>query len=488
MFRRSLRARILILTLSVEVVTLIAFGAVAYHRSRKQLLDSLDDQIRDEIDIVVNLMGPRVSGDPGSSGHQAISRFIGLQRHDLYQIMLSGGEVISKSTPLGTDILQVPQDIRTHLQSGKDEGFDLRWRGNAYRARLYLADDGAGPPPEAKAAGKSAPTGHQRYFVLLAKERKDLDGRLERLLRYIAAIGATVLLISTIAFWILVRWGLHPVTQLSREVESVAPQNLEYRVDSENLPRDLRALGISINGFIERLEKAFGHEKQFVADAAHELCTPIALLKSNIQSALLGSPDAVADRRSLEELLGDVERLEHLTNSLLALSEAESGEGAPAHREDIRLQAYLASLAAQFEHAARLQNVSLELESREDAVVRADRTTLDRVFANLLDNAIKHNRPGGKARLSIRRSGEGCEVWVADDGPGVPPEDAPHLFERFFRVDKSRSRERGGAGLGLAIAKSLCESQGAEIFYRPGERAGSIFVVRFPSVSEAPIA
>jgi signal transduction histidine kinase len=488
MRRWSLRFRILFLTLCVEVVTLLAFTAVAYYRSRSELLDALDDDLRKECATLARLVDAGMNGDPsGADGMtQVTARIVRLSRHDLYQITFSDGQVIAKSPRLGDDLLDLPHGIGDSLEPGKSRGFDFAWDGDVYRGRLMRAgsDDKSATTDTLVSNGTNVQKPRE-FFVLLAQPSEVLDNRLNDLLIYITAIGATALLVSAIALWIVARWGISPVTRLSSEVESVAPPHLSYRVNADRLPRDLRALGVSINGFIERLEKAFAHEKQFVADASHELGTPIALLKSNIQSALLGPPEPAADRRSLQELLNDVERLEHLSNSLLALSEAEAAGGDLASREKIALRPYLESLVVQFGHSADQRGVSLEVEGRENAVVRANRTVLDRILANLIENAIKYNRPGGKARLSVHREAMSVEIWVADDGPGVPAADVPNLFERFFRVDKSRSRERGGAGLGLAIAKSLCESQGAEISYRPGKKCGSIFIVRFPLVASA---
>ncbi|MCX8037971.1 MAG: HAMP domain-containing histidine kinase [Candidatus Sumerlaeia bacterium] len=474
MSRWSLRLRILVLTLAVETATLVFFGAVAYNRSRKQLLDSLDDQIRDEIETIVQLAGAEArEGGAESPAVKGLLRLFSTERSILFQIRALDGRVLVQSPRLNGEGLVIPQELLSALLPGESDFLDLQWRDNVYRTRVARE-------------AVQLPSGKQEFFAVVAKSRRDVNGRLERLLKYNSLIGATTLVVSAIALWIVAGIGLAPVRRLSGEVESVAPRHLDYRVNCDQLPSDLRTLGVSINGFIERLAQAFAHEKQFVADAAHELCTPIALLKSNIQSALLSPPDPVADRKSLEELLSDVERLEHLTNSLLALSEAEAAGGARAEREMVELPAYLESLVAQYEPVARQAGVTLVLEPMPPVSLQADRTMLDRVLGNLIDNAIKHNRAGGKAVVSVHVLERAVEICVADTGPGVPPEDAPKLFERFFRVDKSRSRQRGGAGLGLAIAKSLCDAQGAEICYRPGETCGSVFVVRMPRTEPAP--
>jgi two-component system sensor histidine kinase VicK len=154
--------------------------------------------------------------------------------------------------------------------------------------------------------------------------------------------------------------------------------------------------------------------------------------------------------------------------------------------EEIVLAPLLDSLARQFEQDAGRRGISVLIEDSDAAVVKADSNAIERILVNLIDNAIKHGRSGGTVRLSVRRCGEHCEIRVADDGPGIPEEDIPRLFERFFRVDKSRSRAVGGAGLGLAIARSLCESQGGNIRYEQREGGGSVFIVRLPSAPPHP--
>jgi len=469
------------LTLSVEVVTLVAFGAVAFHRSRRQLGDWLDDVLRGHSETLAGLTNAALDEDPPdiASIEQALGGFGGLRHPELFQITTPDGRVIAKSRRLGDGDLEAPEQVKVALEPGKGAGFDMTWDNEPYRARLLRATS-TRPLPGPGAAAKIQTGQEREFYVAVAESREELNSRLRQMLEYIAEIGAAVLLVSVIALWHLGRWGLLPVSRLSSEVGGVAPSSLEYRVKTDELPPDLRSLGLSINGFIERLKEAFDREKQFVADAAHELGTPIALLKSNIQSALLGPLNAASYRHSLEELLGDVERLEHLSNSLLALSEAEAGVGGADSQETIELRPYLVSLVEQFSSVGQQSAVTLAFEGDQNAFVTGNRTALDRVFGNLLDNAIKHSHQGGRVSVSIQPDGEMCEIWVADDGPGIPPEDVPYLFERFYRVDKSRSRARGGVGLGLAIVRSLCESQGGEIFYRPRPTGGSIFVVRLP--------
>ncbi|KPL06165.1 hypothetical protein AMJ85_10505 [candidate division BRC1 bacterium SM23_51] len=474
MSRLSLRLRILILTLVVESLTLATLSAFICHRAQTQFLDSFDETLENESKVLASVLAPSAGGEGKQTDQLARIRehYAGFHRRELYQVVSSDGRVVVKSPKLGDQVLEVPPEILDGLRPGKGRAFDL-WRGgDHYRAWVSRV-----AAPAANAARSDA----RELFVVCAAMRETLNDRLGDLRKYALIIGAAFLLMSIVALWFLTRWGVRPVGQLSQAVGSVTADNLQYRVDLERLPSDLRTLGTSINGFIARLERAFAREREFAANAAHELSTPVSLLKVNVQSALLHEPDAAKDRRSLEELLTDIERLERLADALLTLSEAESAPmGGADDREEIAVRPFLESMTAHFDQDACRHGVSLDLTGSNDVIVRADVAVLERILTNLIDNAIKHSRRGGTVWLSARRTNEGCEIRIADKGPGIPEKDAPLLFERFFRVDKSRSRDRGGAGLGLAITKALCESQGANIRYEPREGGGSVFVVQVP--------
>jgi len=487
MSRHSLRFRILLLTLGVEVVTLVTFGAIAYHRSRAQLLDTLDNLLRNETETLASLLETDSNGRFALPPERmsALHHFTEFPRHDLYQVTFDDWRIIAKSPRLGDDRLAVPPQIADRLKPGKGRCYSFEWDGKSYRGRLLKVKKKVADGTAAPGANRGRPprVKERTIFILYAEPTEDFKERLADVLEYMFYIGAAILLLSAVALWLLARLGLLPLIRLSREVATIGPDNLEYRIATEQLPKDLRSLADAINGFIKRLEKAFSRERQFAADVAHELCTPVALLKSNIQAALLAPRDPVADRKSLEELLADTERLERLTDSLLTLAEAESGVAEKTNREEIEVRSYLGSILARFEQAASQRGITLHIKESEGCKIWAESTALERILANIIDNAIKHNREGGNVWLSVGRDGNDCEIAIEDDGPGIPEDEVPHLFERFYRVDKSRSRRRGGAGLGLAIVKSLCTTQGASIRYEARDGGGSRFIVRFPIVA-----
>jgi signal transduction histidine kinase len=235
---------------------------------------------------------------------------------------------------------------------------------------------------------------------------------------------------------------------------------------------------------ISRLEDALRGSKQFVADASHELRTPLTVMRGELESLAQDGRLARETREALGSVLEEVERLAEIVESLFALSRLDAGE---AHSEWLRfdLAELAATTAEQMSLLATDKNVLVECESTPGVTVEGDRARLKQVIVNLLDNAIKYTPSGGRVRLSVRREEGFAVLDVADNGVGIAPEALPHVFQRFYRVDGSRSREQGGAGLGLAIVKSICTAHGAEVEVVSSPGQGSRFRMRQPLAGEA---
>jgi len=240
---------------------------------------------------------------------------------------------------------------------------------------------------------------------------------------------------------------------------------------------ELERLSISINHMIARLEDSFQSSKQFVADASHELRTPLTVLRGELEGLAQDTQLKPQTRETLGSMLEEVDRLAEIVEGLLALSRLDAGE---AHSEWVRFD--LAELAAttadQMSLLAEDKNITVVCEATSGVNVEGDRARMKQVVVNLLDNAIKYTPNGGRVRLNIKTE-DGCAVLdVADDGIGIPQDALPHVFKRFYRVDGSRSRDQGGAGLGLSIVKSICAAHGAQVEVASVPGKGSRFRVR----------
>ena len=293
------------------------------------------------------------------------------------------------------------------------------------------------------------------------------------------AVGLPVAVAVAVAGgFILVRRSLEPVERMAAKAEEITQHSLSERLPVVESGDELERLSISLNHMISRLEDALRGSKQFVADASHELRTPLTVMRGELESLAQDGRLARETREALGSVLEEVERLAEIVESLFALSRFDAGEAGAWQRFDLAELA--ATTAEQMSLLATDKQIRVECESTPGVTVRGDRARLKQVIVNLLDNAIKYTPDGGRVTLRVRREGAQAVLEVTDTGIGIPPEALPHVFKRFFRVDGSRSREQGGAGLGLSIVKSICAAHGAEVevLSTPGE--GSTFRVRQP--------
>jgi signal transduction histidine kinase len=230
---------------------------------------------------------------------------------------------------------------------------------------------------------------------------------------------------------------------------------------------------------INRLEEAVQSSKRFVADASHELRTPLTVMRGELESLMAGRELSSRIRETLGSLLEEVDRLAAVVEGLLALSRLDAGE---ARSEWVRfdLGELVAITADQMSLLAEDKDIAVTCEAARQVLVDGDRSRMKQVVVNLLDNAIKYCPKGSSVRLSVAPEDGQAVFEVADTGPGIPGEALPHVFERFFRVERSRTREQGGAGLGLSIVKSICDAHGAHLDVQSSPELGSRFRIRLP--------
>jgi heavy metal sensor kinase len=273
-------------------------------------------------------------------------------------------------------------------------------------------------------------------------------------------------------------FALRPVDQMTRTARRITAEDLSERVEQRGTGDELDRLAETMNGMLERLEQAFAQTRRFAADAAHELRTPLAALRGGIEVALRGARSPEEYRRVLVSSLEEVERLIRLSEDLLLLSRSAAGPE-PA-RAPVELEPLLLEV---FDAGARLgqaAGVSVRVETAVPVSVRGEANALRRALLNLVENAIKYTPAGGKVELALVPDDGWAVVTVSDTGIGVAPADVERIFEPFVRLDTARTRDTGGAGLGLAIARSIVVAHGGTLGVesRPGE--GSRFTIRLP--------
>jgi len=313
-------------------------------------------------------------------------------------------------------------------------------------------------------------------WVTIARPIEEVDESLNKLaLVFSIAILGTVLLIGLGSYFIT-RRVLSPITLITRKANQISHTNLNERIEGVQSNDELGALANTLNGLLDRLQKAFRSQQQFLADAAHELKTPLAVLRAHWEEEL-NNTQLQANLR--EKLARDVEllsRLNHLINSLLLLSKTEN-VSADFSFEPIVLEEVLREVVSDASVLAVAKNQTIEMVHLDSGIILGDRDRLYQMFFNIVENAIKYTPEDGQIKIETTQRNGRVEISVADNGPGIPAEDLPHLFDRFYRVKKDRSRETGGSGLGLAISRLIAKIHGGKITVKSEVGKGSRFEI-----------
>jgi heavy metal sensor kinase len=323
--------------------------------------------------------------------------------------------------------------------------------------------------------------GELKYIIQVVTTLEFVDTSLRNFRSNIVQAIPLVLLLGALGGWLLARGSLKPIGEVTRTTRRITASNLTERIGLHHTGDELDELIMTINDMIARIEDAFKRIMQFTADASHELRTPLCSMKGEIEVALSQERNAEEYRRTLIDCGERLEELVKLLNGLLLLARADSGEEV-VHSAPLALGELLINLSDFFDPLARQKDITLSLESVEDARVMGDKTLLLQLFTNLIDNAIKYTPEGGKITLKMNTDSKMVEISVVDTGIGIPEDDLPHIFKRFYRVDQSRSREAGGSGLGLSICHFIVEAHHGSIKVESEVNRGSIFTVYLPKM------
>jgi heavy metal sensor kinase len=293
-------------------------------------------------------------------------------------------------------------------------------------------------------------------------------------------LGVPVLVLVAVGGGLfLVGRALGPVVKIAQSAEEITLSDLNERLPLTQTGDELEHLSLALNRMIGRLSEAFEQNRRFLADASHELRTPLAALRGEMESLVeqTAALPELSDRAG--SALEEVDRLSKIVDALFAISRLDAGE---AQQEWARfdLAPLAASTTEQMSLLAEDKGVTVACNVQDHVNVEGDRARIKQVVVNLLDNAIKYTPVGGSIRLDVHAREDKAVLEVADTGIGIPAGALPHIFERFFRVDKARSRDAGGAGLGLAIVKSICTAHGGRVCVESCECQGSRFTVELP--------
>ena len=396
------------------------------------------------------------------------------------------------SAPLGTNLPIPPQDAASYESGGSGDWYYAIW---LREGRNVIRSPGAPPDiPEPARPDLRAPDPVLRtrgdlreacafagrgVLVLVGHSTVADLQRLHRIAWLTASAAGMILALGLLGGRWLVGLSLRPIADISAAASKIAGGNLSERVAVQDTDSELGELAAVLNATFARLEAAFTQQARFTADAAHELRTPLSVLLTHTQNALAIRCPCEDHHEALEACQRAAQRMRALTESLLWLARLESGAQA-LKKVRFDLAERVSECAALVRPLAEKRRIALHAELIPAACV-GDPGQIDQVVTNLLTNAIDHSIEGGEVRVSTEVVPGCVRLVVADNGSGIAPDDLPHVFERFYRADKSRSRISGGTGLGLAITKAIVEAHAGSIGVTSEPGQGARFTASFPA-------
>ena len=463
----SIQRRLIAAVIISQLLLAIGLVSVAVYFIRRELRQAFDAQLNGRAMSVAALV--RYSEDeppklifeddlvppPLERGHP-----------DLYRVT-SRGRQIAQSPNWSPELRPFATTKRRHVNFVRD---GIRYRAVRLENIPVLDQEGDTPSTDVLTVIYATPTFEVTRAITYAGI-------------YTAAGSAVLLLITVgLAVWRL-RRGLRPLAELAASASAISTANWE--LDPSEAARkttELVPLTQAMTTMLEGLHRAFTQQREFLANAAHELKTPVAILKSTLQSLLQRPRQAEEYCAGLEQALDDMARLEKLLHSMLRLARAEQW-AAGSVRRDLELVDVAATCESAIERlapVARARKVTLEFSKSGAMPLRADAEDLELIWSNLLENAIRFSPAGGRVCLRLCANGGQGLVEVEDHGPGMSEAELAHIFERFHRGDASRARDTGGYGLGLAISKALIEAYSGTITPRSAPGHGTCMMVTVP--------
>jgi heavy metal sensor kinase len=460
-FWRTLRFRFALWVTALLLVAIALFGVLVYTNLRASLLAGIDDTLR-------------------LSATQSIAT-----------IDLENGQVNFADIPAGGSAADGAQERGLTIRILGPDGTPLEASGPYIHLPVGAASMTAASDGHTSMATVLDPTGSDRVRVYtepivenqqlvgviqVAQSLGNMDDTLSRLVAAILLSAPLLIGLAGAGGYLLAARALTPIDRMTRTARRITAQDLSARIALPETDDEVGRLAATLDHMIRRLDTAFRRERQFTSDASHELRTPLAAMQAIISVTRQERRSPQDYEQALDDLAEETDRLRTLTENLLSLARGDAKEALALERVD--LSTLLADLCDSLRPLAREKGLALDCDVGDGISLEADRDGLVRVFVNLLDNAIKYTA-NGNITVTIRRPVQRMvEVSIADTGSGISAQDLPHIFERFYRVSKSRAAR--GSGLGLAIAAQIVHTHGGQIDASSVVGAGTVLTVRLP--------
>jgi heavy metal sensor kinase len=428
---KTLRGRVTLWSVAIVTIALVLFGAAAAWNLRHELFENLDHEIKAEASDFFTAIQQR--GVDWSNPQSVEMLFAQSKRFPYVEIHDAAGRLLYRSQNLANQGV-FPTEPRKKLHN-------LTWNGRTVRFGVFEAGG---------------------ITLALGKETGETNETLADLIAgYLLALPLVVIAVGLGGWWIADR-AVAPVKAIAAQAEKISASDLHQRLPQVTSNDEIDHLTRVLNAMFDRLQGSFEQVTRFTSDASHELKTPLALMRAEIESALESPESAPEQRELLSNLIEQCSRLSQIVDGLLFLSRADDRRLA-IEQNRVDLVTLVRELIEDAEILATKGNVTLKYQLPTELLVHGDVRLLRRALMNLIDNAIKHNRPGGTVVLSASADEQNAVVTVRNTGPAILPEARERVFDRFYRYDLSHSGETAGHGLGLSIAREIAHAHSGEV-------------------------
>ncbi len=460
----SIKARVIAFYMTVLFLALSALGVFLYFSLHKIVYDSIDAGLLSRAKALATVVtenddetGSKLSGD--------FMRDYTSPKSDMFfQIRRLDGTTIEKSTDLGDSELPFQTGTgRTSLRT-------ISLKGQPTRLINFYFHEDAG-----HGNGERKPARDDKGHGLIIQCAEDIEEKIDLLQRYGIVLFLSIVIIMTVSasgsFLIAIK-ALAPIKEISETIDRISESNLSERVVGKNIPAELKGLAASFNRTFDSLEGSFRRQKQFAADASHELRTPLSVILSHGEIALRKERSTGDYKNALVAVVKAAGMMSEIVRKLLALARLDTDKF-ELKMEYINLEEVVRESVKMLKPLAERRDITMNIPSDETVTVRGDHAALLELFTNLIDNAIKYNIHRGKIDISVRKEPVFVVTEIRDTGLGIPESDLDKVFDRFYRVDKARSKEIGGIGLGLSICSEIARLHGGRVELQSVEGKGT---------------
>lgn len=469
----SLRVRVTAWYVGLLAAALLAFGGALYFAAQSYLTTRLERALSGEAQaIAANFVSHEEQRGLAWMSGEIIEAYAPEQSGRFVRVTRQDGEVMYQSGDAKDPPIHVAQISKPGVNGAKE----------GLRHESGFGEDGM-----IVFSLTTTTSSGTRYLVEVGSTQAQGNRVLRSLWRILLVITPLILLTAAFGGFLLMSRPLRPLVALAQHAERIGTHELGERLPVIATGDEMERLSLSLNRMISRLEDALNHDRRFSADVSHELRTPLTILRGELEQMVQARELPVSMREGVGSALEEIDRLTKIVENLLAIARVDAGTDATV-RQRVDLAAMAQWVVDQMHLLADEKGITLHCRKREaggEAVTLGDPARLKQVLVNLLDNAIKYTPEGGEIAVTVsvgmsRKDERAVVLEVRDTGIGIPPESLPHVFQRFYRSDKARSRESGGTGLGLSIVQSICHAHEGTVDIQSAEGVGTLVRVELP--------